>query len=75
MGKLQVIEHNNRFALARWHESSGQWIAPMTVEAKKLTGCSSVSGNRQQIVTSPNVATYPTKFAAGLALEVWLENA
>lgn len=60
-----VIELNGRYALARWVESAGQYQAPMTREARRLTGCHTVSSRTKAgIFASANVHIYSTRRVA-----------
>ncbi len=55
----QVIEFNGRFALAQWDARNLNWIADMTREAKRLTGCSQVSARTEKgIITDSCVQRY-----------------
>lgn len=66
---LEIVEHGGRYAAAQWVESAGQWQAPMTDRARRLTGCHTVFARKLSgIFGSPCVATYATRRGARAAL-------
>ena len=61
------------YALAS-EDEAGQYRAPMTEEARELTGASAVFGSARDIAASPNVTKYASAAAAKAALQEWLDE-
>lgn len=58
-----------RFVVAQWIERNACYVADMTTQSKRLTGCSQVSSRTLRgLAASANVRTYASRPGANRAL-------
>jgi len=65
-----VQKVNDRlYIIATWNEASGQYLAPMNLQARQATGCHTAYARRVEDIDPNNCYTYKTRQGAINAAE------